>query len=135
MQNEGLFGNYKYCELCRKPLSLDYEDTLCPLCLEHQLFQKVKEFIRENDVNEYDVAEEFNIPLHQVKHWIREGRIEYKDKRLNNITLHCVTCGAPINFGTHCSKCMRQKNTVGHSTSFQSSEPSRMRYLEDANKH
>lgn len=134
MQQQGLFGNYKYCETCRKPLSVDYKDVLCPFCLEQQLFQKVKEFIRANDVNEYDVAEEFNIPLHQVKHWIREGRIEYKDKRLNNITLHCISCGAPINFGTHCSKCMHQKNTSGYSAPMQPAESSRMRYLEDVNK-
>lgn len=133
MQNQGLFGNYRYCEICKRPLSVDYKDSLCPLCLEQQLFQKVKEFIRENDVNEYDVAEEFDIPLHQVKHWIREGRIEYKDKKLNNIVLHCATCGAPITFGTHCSKCIRHKNTVGHAAPVPTTEASRMRYFDETN--
>lgn len=133
MAQQGLFGNFKYCDGCRRPLSLDYKDSLCPSCLEQQLFREVKDYIRANDVTEYDVALEFNIPLSKVKQWIREGRIEYKDHRLNTITMHCAECGTPINFGTLCTKCMRKKSTAVHTATY-ASEPSRMRYLEDANK-
>lgn len=131
MQQQGLFGNYRYCEFCRRPLSLDYEGTLCPGCVENELFSRVKEYIRSNDVTEYEVAEHFEIPLYRVKKWIREGRIEYKDNKLNTITMHCTICGASISFGTLCAKCLRQKGTSGHSAP-RESEPSRMRYLEDA---
>lgn len=130
MQTQDLFGNYKYCELCKKPLALTYAKTLCPFCVEQKLFQQVREYIRENDVNEYDVALHFNIPTHQVKKWIREGRIEYKDERLNNITMHCTSCGAKITFGTLCTKCLRQQNTSGYSAQVET-EASRMRFLED----
>lgn len=133
MVQQDLFGNYKYCEICRRPLPLTYKDSLCPACIEQQLFHEVKEYIRENDVTEYDVALHFNIPLHRVKQWIREGRIEYKEDRLNKITLHCMQCGAPISFGTLCSKCLRAKNTSVHSTG-QPAESSRMRYLDDVKK-
>lgn len=131
MEPQGLFGNFKYCEICRRPLSLDYKNALCPGCQEQQLFREVKEFIRANDVNEYDVALEFNIPLSQVKRWIREGRIEYKDKRLNTITMHCIDCGAAISFGTLCTKCMRKKGMSVHSV-LNGTDSSRMRFLDDA---
>ena len=134
MRQTELFDNYKYCSVCRKPLSLDYKGDLCPFCIDQQLLHEVKEFIRENDVNEYDVASYFNIPLPKVKNWIREGRIEYKDKRLNNIMFHCAKCGEPITFGTHCAKCMRQQGTVVHASSSHAGEPSRMRYLDKENK-
>ena len=78
-QPQDLFGNYKYCEECKRPLPLTYKENLCPSCIEQKLFREVKEYIRENDVNEYDVAQHFHIPHMQVKKWIREGRIEYKD--------------------------------------------------------
>lgn len=111
-QPDDAFNNYKFCEICRRPLPQTYTDDLCPDCQKEELFRKVKEYIRENDVTEYDVAYEFNISLHQVKQWIREGRIEYKDKRLNaasNTNLKCGICGAPITFGTVCPKCLKQK--------------------------
>ena len=108
-QPQDLFGNYKYCEECKRPLPLTYKENLCPSCIEQKLFREVKEYIRENDVNEYDVAQHFHIPHMQVKKWIREGRIEYKDDHLNTITMHCTRCGAPISFGTLCAKCMRQR--------------------------
>ena len=58
-QPQDLFGNYKYCEECKRPLPLTYKENLCPSCIEQKLFREVKEYIRENDVNEYDVAEHF----------------------------------------------------------------------------
>ena len=52
-QPQDLFGNYKYCEECKRPLPLTYKENLCPSCIEQKLFREVKEYIRENDVNEY----------------------------------------------------------------------------------
>ena len=92
------------------------------------LFQEVKEYIRANDVTEYDVASHFNLPLQQVKQWIREGRIEYKDSHLNTISMYCIKCGAPISFGQLCPKCLKQMNMAGHSCG-SPLEDSRMRYF------
>lgn len=133
-QRQALFGNYKYCEECRKPLPLTYKSNVCPSCTEHRLFREVKEYIRANDVTEYDVAEHFNIPHYRVKQWIREGRIEYKDNHLNTISMHCTKCGEPISFGTLCAKCLRQQGSAGHSANLGKSENSRMRYLDDSQK-
>lgn len=133
MLSRSLFEDYNTCELCGRALPTEYQKVLCPSCIEQQLFMDVKEYIRANDVNEYDVAKEFHIPLSRVKQWIREGRIEYKDKRLNTLRMHCLKCGAPITFGTLCPKCMRQQDTSGY-TKHMETDPSRMRYLEDVPK-
>lgn len=132
MEQRGLFDNYKYCEYCGKPLPLSFEGTVCAACQEQQLFRDVKEFIRSNDnVTEYDVAKQFDIPIQRVKHWIREGRIEYKDNNLNTITMHCMECGAPISFGRLCAKCLKKQSVSGHSK-LANEAPGRMRYLEDS---
>lgn len=107
-----LFNNLNACEFCKRPLPLEYPDSLCPACKETKLFQDVKDFIRKNDVNEYEVSEHFQIPVKQVKSWIREGRIEYKEKGATPSIagLHCQHCGAPVSFGTLCSKCLKLIN-------------------------
>ncbi len=134
MEPNNLFGNYHYCELCRRPLPSTYTETVCPACQNHKLFSEVKEFIRENDVTEYDVAEEFNIPRQQVKQWIKEGRIEYKDDRLNtHITGKCQNCGTSILFGSLCSRCLKQSGMSGHGKA-QQNEDNRMRFLEEGKK-
>ena len=97
---KSLFNNYKQCDICKRPLPA-------------KLFHQVKDYIRNNDVNEYQVAAHFHIPLHRVKVWIREGRIEYKTSPNDNTIngLHCQRCGAPVNFGALCPKCLKQVNS------------------------
>lgn len=125
-----LFGNFKYCERCSRPLPLSYKHELCPDCIEHELFDEVREYIRANTVNEYDVAEHFHIPRQQVIKWIRQGRIEYKDERLNTInSLFCKKCGASIPFGSLCSKCSKLAHSSGHSMPLQT-ENGHMRFLD-----
>ena len=152
-QQHDLFDEDLHCELCNRTLPANSKSTVCAFCAEQLLFSEVKDYIRENDVTEYDVAQHFDIqaqalqfldehfegfghhghfdiPIQQVKRWIREGRIEYKSKELSTIKMHCVICGAPVAFGTVCSKCLRQQNTSGHSKTLEL-DPSRMRYLDD----
>lgn len=77
MERKLLFGEYKYCRNCSKALSDKYDDDICPECKAMDLFRNVKEYISMGNVTEHDVAKHFNIPLSLVRHWIREGRIEY----------------------------------------------------------
>lgn len=130
MDQKDLFGNYKYCELCRRPMPLNYQETLCPHCVQHQLFHDVKEYIRQNDVTEYDVAEHFHIPLYRVKSWIKEGRIEYKENPSSLVSNHCQNCGTSITFGSLCPKCMKAANTSGHSTYKPDEDEGHMRFVE-----
>lgn len=129
---EGLFGKYNQCEFCGRPLPNDYKDVLCPRCKDNQLFHEVKEFIRANQVNEYEVAEHFGIPLKQVKTWIREGRIEYNTtSAANKISgMHCQHCGAPVTFGSLCPKCLKLLNGGRGTSSAIASPDTKMHYLD-----
>ena len=49
------------------------KERYVPLVRKHSFFRNVRDYIRANTVNEYEVAEHFHIPLRQIKEWIREG--------------------------------------------------------------
>lgn len=129
---ESLFdNNHKVCSECHRDLPKDYPDTTCPACKERILFSKVKDFIRANDVTEFDVAKEFDIPIFKVKGWIREGRIEYKDlqpKTMKN--LHCQHCGKSISFGSLCTECLRKSNISGNAAFPFGTEEEKFRFLQ-----
>lgn len=127
------FSSYKSCEFCGKPLPDTYKEDVCPACKDRQLFNEVKDFIREHDVNEYAVAEKFGIPLSQVKSWIREGRIEYKSRQAPTIAgAHCHHCGAPVNFGTLCPKCLKLLNGQKvYGKVYKSKDSNKMRYIDN----
>ncbi len=124
----------KYCKDCGRPLPIDYSDYICPGCKENNLFREVRDYIRANDVNEYQVAETFNIPVEQVKLWIRNGRIEYKNEGEKSFSSnsYCARCGAVVTFGTLCSKCLRLMNNQKKKTGFGAPTPtdSKMHYLD-----
>ena len=69
--------NYKYCEYCGAAIPRSSEFSCCANCQDTIIFREVKEYIRSNNVNEFQVAERFNIPLRIVKQWMRDQRIEY----------------------------------------------------------
>lgn len=99
----------KTCKQCGRYLNDLYTEELCPACIEMNLFSKVKEYIRENDVKETDVAEHFQIPISKVRSWIREGRIQYRGQDGKSISgVHCQICGKPIDFGTLCPECHKK---------------------------
>ena len=89
---------YKYCEFCGRTLPKHYEGTLCPTCQEAQLFRNVRDYIRANTVNEYEVAEHFHIPLRQIKEWIREGRIEYHGSTQLPLSPACTASAVVLRF-------------------------------------
>lgn len=125
---------FKECDICGRILPKRYDKSICPSCEENALFSQVKDYIRSNDVNEYQVANHFHIPLRQVKAWIREGRIEYKDGSNDRIMSHCQKCGAPISFGSLCPKCLKLLNgnkgyAVGNSAP--SSGGGTMRFMDE----
>lgn len=134
MQTKYLFQSYKYCEICHRNLPLNYKETACPACAEYALFQKVKEYIRASDVNEYQVADHFKVPLQLVRKWIREGRIQYKETTKGKVTMHCQLCGAQIAFGNICPKCHKEQNISGGIMQKRTTDPGNMRHLQISNK-
>lgn len=129
--HNGLFGHYKTCTICSKRLPDTYKYDFCPSCKDAQLLHDVKDFIRENDVNEYQVADFFDIPVAMVKNWIREGRIEYRAKGEASFSLHCQRCGAPVSFGSVCPKCIKLLNGAGkgYGTNINHNPNERMHFL------
>lgn len=71
------FSEMRVCADCGIVLTNDYPRELCPSCEDQKLFKQVRAFIRENDVTEDDVCNEFGLPKRIVRNWIRAGRIEY----------------------------------------------------------
>lgn len=130
MESRDLFGNFHYCSNCHKPMTLSYEEDCCPACKDQLLFRDVKDYIRSHDVNEYNVADHFNIPIQKVRGWIREGRIQYKDERLSqSIVLYCQICNAPIPFGSLCTKCAQSRNRAGQAAFTFKDVEGNMRFL------
>ncbi|MCR4955268.1 MAG: hypothetical protein K6A30_01100 [Lachnospiraceae bacterium] len=133
-KNQGFFENYRYCKDCMKLLPSEYEFDLCPTCIEQRLFREVRDYIRANDVTEYDVADKFQIPVRRVKAWIREGRIEYQkteDKKI--VGSRCARCGEPIMIGDFCPRCIKymQAPKARLKGEFENIDASRMRFLDD----
>lgn len=132
-ERTGLFNNYKACAGCGKRLPDTYTEDYCPNCKSAKLLHDVKDFIRENDVNEYQVAEYFQIPVRVVKEWIREGRLEYRTNENGaSFSMHCQRCGAPVTFGSVCPKCLKLMNGTGkgYGVNTNPSSNERMRFLD-----
>ena len=111
MQVKPLFQNGRYCKNCGKPLLESYERELCSFCETQLIFDDVREYIRSEEVTEYDVAKHFDIPVGMVQQWIKEGRIEYKERGEKTIlSSFCQRCGAKVTFGTLCQKCLKELN-------------------------
>ncbi|MBQ1870665.1 MAG: hypothetical protein II147_00585 [Lachnospiraceae bacterium] len=133
MQNKkSFFGNYKYCEGCHQLLESNYEFDMCPSCIEQEVFKQVRDYIRNNEVTEYEVAERFQLPIERVKAWIREGRIQYQDKPGEKaLGQRCARCGVLILQGEFCPKCLKflrtPKGTLVHNPLMD--EESKMRFL------
>ena len=133
--------NIRICTNCGRRLLRDSKNNLCPMCEEQRLFSDVRDYIRANDVKDYDVAEKFGIPVAKVKQWIKQGRIQYKnDSTMKNVIMgnYCQVCGTPTSFGTICPKCMKEekkKNIQGVAIGKTNSDANtRMRFMEDKDK-
>ena len=74
---------------------------LCPACnkkLEDKFFE-VRDYIYENPTaNMSQVSEEMEVPIQQIKKWVREERLAFSKD--SGITISCEKCGMI------CQKCM-----------------------------
>lgn len=122
------------CASCHRVLPADYKFNMCPKCKEDLLFSQVRDYIRNNEVNEYMVANEFQIPLRKVRGWIKEGRIEYVDTDTRIVGTKCQRCGKRVSFGMLCPECMRLLNYSNKKIQLVSDpdnkDDGRMRFLE-----
>ncbi|NLJ78921.1 MAG: MerR family transcriptional regulator [Tissierellia bacterium] len=94
------------CSNCGKIYNYD-GFNICIQCRrdEEKLFQKVKEYLRENPGAAIpEISEETEVESSKIIEFLRQGRLEVKDA--NNLILECERCEAPIRTGRFCDKCM-----------------------------
>ena len=59
------------CKRCGNSFQGKIHQMICPMCEDALLFSAAKDYIRENDVNEFQVADYLDIPISKVKGWIK----------------------------------------------------------------
>lgn len=122
----------KNCKQCGRRMHPEYAKDICPECQELNLFGEVKEYIRNNDVNEADVAEHFGLPNRKVRAWIREGRIQYKNTDGASVSqVYCQICGAPLDFGNLCAKCRHMQGLEVVAKQYKNDSEGMMRFMKN----
>ena len=109
------------CKKCR--MLFNYSgDPLCPACakeMEDKFFE-VRKFINENPTATMSiVAEENDIPMQQIKKWVRQERLIFSKD--SGISIDCESCGRPIRTGRYCKEC--QKKMTDKFSSFYVEKP------------
>ncbi|MBQ3544357.1 MAG: flagellar protein [Lachnospiraceae bacterium] len=97
----------KNCRTCGRLFNYISGRQMCPACraqLEEK-FQEVKKYVEENkNATLSQVAEEMDVPVRQLKDWIREERLILSDAWGEIV---CDSCGKAIVTGRFCVDCKR----------------------------
>lgn len=96
----------KVCRGCRKMFQYVMGDELCPKCkqIEEELFQKVKEYLRQNPgANMYMVNQETGVSAKLLEKFLRQGRLEVAPD--SPLAMSCERCGRKISTGRYCIVC------------------------------
>lgn len=104
-RKDGLIMDFMNCKKCGN-LFTSTGSPLCPQCTKEldQKFLEVKQFIYDNPTkNMNQVAEEMEVPIRQIKQWIREEKLQFAES--SGVTFSCEKCGAQIMTGRFCKSC------------------------------
>lgn len=96
------------CKLCGNLFNFQ-GSAVCPSCNKkmEDRFNEVRDYIRENpNVSMSKVAEDNDIPIQQLKKWVRQERLQFSKD--SGITIDCEKCGKPILTGRFCNECRQQ---------------------------
>lgn len=94
------------CKMCKNLFNALSGQKICPNCANklEEKFKEVKEYIRENkNCTMNEVSEEMDVPVQQIKQWIREERLTFSDDSVGGI--ECEKCGTFIRTGRYCAQC------------------------------
>ena len=97
------------CKGCGKLFNYLQGPPLCPSCVRalDLKFEEVKEYVYDHPrVGMQEVSEDLEVPISQIKQWIREERLAFCEDSM--IGLECENCGAIIRTGRFCKKCKDQ---------------------------
>lgn len=94
------------CKSCGRLFNYLSGTPICPSCA-HKLdlkFEEVKEYVYDHPgVGMQEVSEVMEVPIPQIKQWIREERLSFAEDSM--IGLECERCGVTIKTGRYCKEC------------------------------
>lgn len=94
------------CRSCGKIFNYIGGQPICQTCknkLEDK-FQEVKAYINEHPHAQiYEVSEETEVSISQIRHWIREERLTFSPE--STVGIECESCGKIIKTGRFCDRC------------------------------
>ena len=95
------------CKRCKKLIDFN-GSSLCPACekeMEDKFFE-VRKYIMDNPTATMPtVAEENQVPIQQIKKWIKEERLSFT--KASGMSFSCEKCGRAILTGRYCSECKK----------------------------
>ena len=129
------------CKGCGKLFNYLTGPPLCPICSRtlDLKFEEVKEYVYDHPrVGMQEVSEELDVPIAQIKQWIREERLAFAEDSM--IGLECESCGVTIKTGRFCKVC-KEKLAKGLNNLYEKQQPiqkpkdlrdnARMRFLDN----
>ncbi|MDF2484625.1 MAG: hypothetical protein K0R46_793 [Herbinix sp.] len=94
------------CKGCGRLFNYLSGPPLCASCAQalDLKFEVVKEYVYDHPrVGIQEVSEELEVPITQIKQWIREERLAFAEDSM--IGLECESCGTTIKTGRYCKAC------------------------------
>lgn len=98
--------NVATCKGCGRLFNVISNQKLCPNCVAglEDKFQAVKKYLDENPSATMEIlANECEVSVKQIKEWIREERLAFREGSGCGIT--CEQCGTMILTGRYCDQC------------------------------
>lgn len=111
------------CKGCGRLFNYLSGPPLCATCAQalDLKFEVVKEYVYDHPrVGMQEVSEELEVPISQIKQWIREERLAFAEDSM--IGLECESCGATIKTGRYCKAC-KDKLSKGLSNLYSNEKP------------
>jgi len=98
--------NVATCKGCGRLFNVITRTKFCPNCMSalEDKFQAVKRYLDENPNATMEIlASECDVSVKQIKEWIREERLAFREGSGCGIT--CEQCGTMILTGRYCDQC------------------------------
>ena len=99
----------KICKGCKRMFNYITGPVMCAACKDklEDDFVDVKDYIRKNPgCSMQMVADECEVPIAQIKEWVREERLQFTNAAGSGIT--CEKCGSAIPTGRFCDFCKKE---------------------------
>jgi len=96
------------CTRCGKFFETNGFYDMCPICLKLDIedFDRIRQYLLEHPgAKLFEVSTSLNIPISQIKRYLREERLEILEK--DNPFLKCASCHKPISTGQYCDDCAK----------------------------